>query len=68
MLQRAGVAAPVDADISYYLLVGGASIPYINAPEVRLLTGRDPSSPKWIAAHADALKTILLPGLASATT
>jgi TetR/AcrR family transcriptional regulator len=68
ILRGAGVAAPVDMDIFYYLLVGGASMPYINAPEVRILTGRDPHSPKWIAAHADALRTILLPGLASATT
>jgi TetR/AcrR family transcriptional regulator len=68
ILRDAGVAAPVDTEIFYYLLIGGASMPYVNAPEVRLLTGRDPQSPKWIAAHAAALKTILLPGLTSATT
>jgi TetR/AcrR family transcriptional regulator len=68
ILRRAGVAAPVDTDVFYYLLIGGASIPYVNAPEVRILTGRDPKSPKWIAAHADALITILLPGLASVAT
>jgi TetR/AcrR family transcriptional regulator len=39
-------------------------LPYVNAPEVRLLTGRDPSSPKWIRAHADGMVAILLPGLA----
>jgi len=38
---------------------------YVNTPEVRLLTGRDPSSPKWIRAHADGLVAILLPGLAA---
>jgi hypothetical protein len=49
------------------VLVGAASLPYVNAPEVRLLTGRDPSSPKWIDAHADGLVTILLPGLTTGT-
>jgi AcrR family transcriptional regulator len=62
-LRNAGVAAPIDGDILYYVLIGAASLPYVNAPEVRLLTGRDPSNPKWIAAHADGLVAILLPGL-----
>lgn len=62
-LREAGVAAPIDSAIFYYLLIGGASIPYVNAPEVRLLTGDDPHSPEWSAAHADALITILLPGV-----
>ena len=34
-----------------------------NAPEVRLLTGRDPKDPKWIDSHAGGLVAILLPGL-----
>jgi TetR/AcrR family transcriptional regulator len=68
ILRDAGVAAPVDTEIFYYLLIGGASMPYVNAAEVRLLTGRDPQSPKWIAAHAAALTRILLPGIHSATT
>jgi TetR/AcrR family transcriptional regulator len=58
----AGVAAPIDSEILYYVLIGAASLPYVNAPEVRLLTGRDPSSPEWIRAHADGLVAILLPG------
>ena len=63
MLRAAGVAAPIDSEILYYVLVGAASLPYVNAPEVRLLTGRDPTNRKWIGAHADALVAILLPGL-----
>jgi hypothetical protein len=55
LLRDAGVAAPIASDIVYYLLIGGASTPYINAPEVRLLTGHDPQSSKWMSAHADAL-------------
>jgi len=66
-LRDAGVAAPIDSKILYYVLIGAASLPYVNAPEVRLLTGRDPSDPTWISAHGDALVTILLPGLVVAT-
>jgi AcrR family transcriptional regulator len=62
-LRDAGVAAPIEGEIVYYVLVGAASLPYVNAPEVRLLTGRDPTSPDWIRAHADGLIAILLPGL-----
>jgi AcrR family transcriptional regulator len=65
MLRDAGVAAPIDSEILYYLLIGGASLPYVNAAEVRLLTGRDPNDPTWIDAHADGLVSMLLPGLAA---
>jgi TetR/AcrR family transcriptional regulator len=65
MLRKAGIAAPIDHEILYYVLVGAASLPYVNAPEVRLLTGRNPKDPKWIDAHAAALIAILLPGLAA---
>jgi TetR/AcrR family transcriptional regulator len=65
ILRDAGVAAPIDSEILYYVLVGGASLPYVNAPEFRLLTGRDSNSPTWIDAHADGLVSILMPGLAA---
>jgi AcrR family transcriptional regulator len=65
MLRDAGVAAPIDSEILYYVLIGAASLPYVNASEVRLLTGRDPDDPTWIDAHADGLVAILLPGLAT---
>jgi AcrR family transcriptional regulator len=63
ILRDAGVAAPVEYEILYYVLVGAASLPYVNAPEVRLLTGHDPDNPAWIAAHAEGLVAILLPGM-----
>jgi AcrR family transcriptional regulator len=63
MLREAGVAAPIDSEILYYVLIGAASLPYVNAAEVRLVTGRDPKSPTWIDAHADGMVSILLPGL-----
>jgi hypothetical protein len=66
-LRDAGVAAPVDDEIFYYVLIGAASLPYVNAPEVLLLTGRDPKNPSWIDAHADGMAAILLPGLANGT-
>jgi AcrR family transcriptional regulator len=62
ILRDAGVAAPIDSEILYYVLIGAASLPYVNASEVRLLTGRDPDDPTWIEAHADGLVSILLPG------
>ncbi|MDT5076341.1 MAG: TetR/AcrR family transcriptional regulator [Mycobacterium sp.] len=65
ILRDAGVAAPIDSEILYYVLVGGASLPYVNAPEFRLLTGRDPNDPNWIDVHAHGLVAILLPGLAA---
>jgi AcrR family transcriptional regulator len=65
MLRDAGIAAPIDSEILYYVLIGAASLPYVNASEVRLLTGRDPDDPTWIDAHADGLVSILLPGLAA---
>jgi TetR/AcrR family transcriptional regulator len=67
VLRDAGMAAPIDSEILYYVLVGAASLPYVNAPEFRLLTGREPFSPTWIDAHADGLVAILLPGLAAGT-
>ena len=68
LLRDAGIAAPINSEILYYILVGAASLPDVNAPEVRLLTGRDPSDPRWIGAHADALVAILPPGRVAGTS
>jgi TetR/AcrR family transcriptional regulator len=65
ILRDAGVVPPIDSEILYYVLVGAASLPYVNAPEVRLLTGQDPSNPECISAHAEALVAILVPGSAA---
>jgi TetR/AcrR family transcriptional regulator len=65
ILRKAGVGAPIDNDILYYVLIGAASLPYVNAAEVRLLTARDPSDAEWIEEHADGMVSILLPGLAA---
>ena len=52
--------AGMDATVMYYTLVGGASLLYVNAPEARRLTGREPTDPAAVAAHADALVRMLL--------
>lgn len=61
-LREAGIAAPIDDEMVHYVLVGAASLPYVNAPEARLLTGHEPTAPEWVTRHADALVETLLPG------
>ena len=52
--------ADMDAMVLYYTFVGGASLLYVNAPEARRLTGREPTDPAVVTAHADALVRMLL--------
>jgi AcrR family transcriptional regulator len=66
-LRDAGISAPVDATMVHYVIVGAASLPFVNAPEARLLTGAEPSDPAWVDAHADGLVAMLLPGLRDRT-
>jgi AcrR family transcriptional regulator len=60
-LRAAGIAAPIDERLFHYVLVGAASLVYVNAPEARLLTGIDPTAHRWVEAHADGLVATLLP-------
>ncbi|MCU1375119.1 MAG: transcriptional regulator [Actinomycetia bacterium] len=62
-LRAAGIAAPIDPAMVHYVIVGAASLPFVNAPETRLLTGAEPTDPAWVEAHADGLVATLLPGL-----
>jgi hypothetical protein len=62
-LLDAGIAAPIDAAKVHYVIVGAASLPFVNAPEARLLADVEPSDPAWVEAHADGLVATLLPGL-----
>jgi AcrR family transcriptional regulator len=62
-LLKAGIAAPIDPAMVHYVIVGAASLPFVNAPEARLLTGGDPTDPTWVEAHANGLVATLLPGL-----
>jgi AcrR family transcriptional regulator len=61
-LRAAGIAAPIDDAMVHYVLVGAASLPYVNAPEARLLTGAEPTAPDWVERHAESLVETLLPG------
>jgi TetR/AcrR family transcriptional regulator len=65
-LRDAGLAAPIDAATVHYVIVGAASLPFVNAPEARLLTGAEPTDPAWVDAHANGLVAMLLPGLPDA--
>lgn len=60
-LRKAGIAAPIDDKLFHYVLVGAASIVYVNAPEARLLTGIEPTAARWVETHADGLVATLLP-------
>jgi hypothetical protein len=62
-IREAGIAAPIDDAMVHYVLVGAASLPYVNAPEVRLLTGAEPTDPAWVDRYAESLVKTLLPGI-----
>ena len=60
-LREAGIAAPIDDPLFHYVLVGSASLPYVNAPEARLLTGAEPTDRSWVERHAEGLVATFLP-------
>jgi len=60
-LRKAGIAAPIDDRLFHYVLVGAASLLYVNAPEAQLLTGIEPTTGRWVGRHADGLVAMLLP-------
>jgi TetR/AcrR family transcriptional regulator len=59
-LRARGEVLDIDALTAFYLILGGATLVYTNAPEARLLTGVDPREPARIEAHARALVRMLL--------
>jgi TetR/AcrR family transcriptional regulator len=63
LLREAGMAAPIEPASVHWVIVGAASIPFVNAPEVRILAGVEPTDPTWVVAHGDAVVATLLPGL-----
>ncbi len=67
-LRDAGIAAPIEPTFVHYVIVGAASLPFVNAPEARILTGSDPMEPAWVEAHADGIVATLLPGWRESTT
>jgi hypothetical protein len=65
-LREAGIAAPIDARLFHYVMVGAASLVYVNAPEARVLTGIEPTAPRWVEVHAEGLVATLLPNAPTA--
>jgi AcrR family transcriptional regulator len=60
-LREAEIAAPIDDAVFHYVLVGAASLPYVNAPEARLLTGAEPTDRSFVERHAEGLVATFLP-------
>ncbi|MEM9514347.1 MAG: TetR/AcrR family transcriptional regulator [Actinomycetota bacterium] len=67
-LVDADVAAPIDPATIHYVLVGAASLPFVNARELRMLSDVEPTDAQFVEAHADGIVAMLLPGLAPRTT
>jgi hypothetical protein len=66
-LREAGIAAPIDDRLFHYVMVGAASLVYVNAPEARLLTGIEPTAARWVETHAEGLVATLLPNAPQAS-
>jgi TetR/AcrR family transcriptional regulator len=62
-LRAVGIAAPIDPAMVHYVIVGAASMPFVNAPEARILTHAEPTDSAWVEKHAQGLVATLLPGL-----
>lgn len=61
-LRDAGIAAPIDERLLHHVVVGAASLLFVNAPEFELLTGEKADDPAWVERHADGIVRMLLPG------
>ena len=60
LCQQEGILPKVSVAASVYIFVGAAQLFYTLAPEVRRVWGLDPSDPKVIEDHADALVAIMV--------
>jgi AcrR family transcriptional regulator len=60
-LREAEIAAPIDDRLVHYVLVGAASLIYVNAPEARLLANIEPTADRWVQTHVEGLVAMLLP-------
>ena len=58
-LRELGLAHDIDDTVFYYSLIGAASLPYVNAPEARLLS-RSTTTERFISAHINALMLMFL--------
>jgi len=60
-LRRRGEVIDLDALTAFYMMLGGGTLLYTNAPEARLLSEADPNQPRHIERHANALVAMLIP-------
>lgn len=58
-LRRRREVIDVDGVTAFYLILGGGTLLYTNAPEARMLSGIEPTDPARIEAHAAALVAML---------
>lgn len=54
-LQKAGHLPDVDPLNLFMMMTAAAQIPYLLAPEIKVVAGRDPHEPGEVAKHADAV-------------
>ncbi|MEQ1701967.1 MAG: helix-turn-helix domain-containing protein [Ilumatobacteraceae bacterium] len=58
-LRRRREVIDVDCVTAFYMVLGGGTLLYTNAPEARLIAGVEPTEPARIEAHAAALIAML---------
>lgn len=59
-LRADGRVVDVDALTAFYMILGGGTLLYTNAPEAQAISGLDPFEPDRIDAHAEALISMLI--------
>jgi AcrR family transcriptional regulator len=62
-LRRQGIAAPIPDELLHHVVIGAASLPYVNRSETLMLLGADRLDDSLVERHAEALVATLLPGL-----
>ena len=60
-LQQRGVAAPIDAKLIYYVVIGTTSLMYINRAEARMLLRGEPGERSDHRQHVAGIVAMLLP-------
>lgn len=63
VLVDAGIAAPIDPELVYWVLIGATSLPFLSIAEARAVLAADPADPTILTRHVTGLVAMLLPGL-----
>lgn len=59
--QSEGLFPPMDLGHAKFLVSGAFSLPFVLAPEYRIVTGEDSQSPEFIERHVEACLRLVLP-------